>query len=34
MTESNRKHFRKAKELEQQSWLDHRVFDLFKKKVC
>ena len=32
MTESHRKLFRKAKELELQSWLDHRVFDLVKKK--
>ena len=32
MTESDRKLFRKAKELELQSWFDHRVFDLVKKK--
>ena len=32
MTESDRKFIRKAKELELQSWLDHRVFDLVKKK--
>ena len=32
MTESDRKLFKKAKELELQSWLDHRVFDLVKKK--
>ena len=32
LTESDRKLFRKAKELELQSWLDHRVFDLVKKK--
>ena len=32
MTESDRKLFRKAKELEVQSWLDHRVLDLVKKK--
>ena len=32
MTESDRKLLRKAKELELQSWLDHRVFDLVKKK--
>ena len=32
MTESDRKLFRKPKELELQSWLDHRVFDLVKKK--
>ena len=32
LTESDRKFFRKAKELELQSWLDHRVFDLVKKK--
>ena len=32
MTESDRKLFRKAKELELQSWIDHRVFDLVKKK--
>ena len=32
LTESTRKLFRKAKELELQSWLDHRVFDLVKKK--
>ena len=31
LTESDRKLFRKAKELELQSWLDHRVFDLVKK---
>ena len=30
---SDRKLFRKAKELELQSWLDHQVFDLVKKKV-
>ena len=32
MTESDRKLVRKAKELELQTWLDHRVFDLVKKK--
>ena len=32
MTESDRNLFRKAQELELQSWLDHRVFDLVKKK--
>ena len=32
LTESDRKLFRKAKELELQSWLDQRVFDLVKKK--
>ena len=32
MTESDRKLFRKAKELELQSWIDHQVFDLVKKK--
>ena len=32
LTESDRKLFRKAKELELESWLDHRVFDLVKKK--
>ena len=32
LTESDRTLFRKAKELELQSWLDHRVFDLVKKK--
>ena len=32
LTESDRKLFREAKELELQSWLDHRVFDLVKKK--
>ena len=31
MTESDRNLFRQAKELELQSWLDHRVFDLVKK---
>ena len=31
MTESDRNLFRKANELELQSWLDHRVFDLVKK---
>ena len=33
MTESDRKLCRKAKELELQSWLDHRVFDLVKE-IC
>ena len=33
MTESDRNLFRKAKELELQSWLDHRVFDLVKKNL-
>ena len=32
LTESDRKLFRNAKKLELQSWLDHRVFDLVKKK--
>ena len=32
MTESDRNLFRKAMELELQSWLDHRVFDLVKKR--
>ena len=32
MTKSDRKHFRKAEELEFDSWLDHGVFDLVKKK--
>ena len=32
LTESDRKLLRKAEELELQSWLDHRVFDLVKKK--
>ena len=32
MTESDRKLFRKAKELELQSWLAHRVFALVRKK--
>ena len=32
MTKGDRSLFRKAKELELQSWLDHRVFDLVKKK--
>ena len=32
VTESARKLFREAKELELQSWLDHRVFELVKKK--
>ena len=32
MTESDGKLFRKVKELELQSWLAHRVFDLVKKK--
>ena len=32
LTESDRKLFRKANKLELQSWLDHRVFDLVKKK--
>ena len=30
--ESDRKLFRKAEELELQSWLDHGVFDSVKKK--
>ena len=33
MTESGRKLFRKAEESELQSWLDHRVFDLVKRKI-
>ena len=33
MTESDRSFFKKAKELELQSWLDQRVFDLVKKKL-
>ena len=33
LTESDRKLFRKAKELELQSWLDHRVFDLSRKSL-
>ena len=33
MTESDRQLLRNAKELELQSWLDHRVFDLVKKKL-
>ena len=33
MTESDRSLFKKAKELELQSWLDHRVFDLVKKNL-
>ena len=33
LTESDRKLFRNAKELELQLWLDHRVFDLEKKIV-
>ena len=32
LSESDRKLFRKAKQLELQSWLDHRVFGLVKKK--
>ena len=32
LSESDRKLFRKAKDLELQSWLDHRVFDWVKKK--
>ena len=32
LTESVRKLFRKAKELELHSWHDHRVLDLVKKK--
>ena len=32
MTESDRSLFKKARELELQSWLDHRVFGLVKKK--
>ena len=34
MTESDRSFFKKAKELELQSWLDHRVFDLVNKKFA
>ena len=33
LAESDRKLFRKAKELELRSWLDHRVFDFVKKKL-
>ena len=33
LTENDRKHVRKAKELELQSWLDHLVFDLVKKNL-
>ena len=33
LTESDRKLFRKAEEVELQSWLDHRVFDLVKKSL-
>ena len=33
LTVSDRGFFRKAQELELQSWLDHRVFDLVKKKL-
>ena len=33
MTESDRSLFKKAKGLELQSWLDHRVFDLVKKNL-
>ena len=33
MTENDRNLFRKAKELELQSWLDHRVLDLVNKKL-
>ena len=33
LTESDRKLFRKAKELELQSWLDHRVFDWSRKSL-
>ena len=32
MTESDRKLFRRANELELESWLDYRVFGLVKKK--
>ena len=31
MSDNDRSLFRKAKEMELQSWLDHRVFDLVKK---
>ena len=34
LTESDRKLFRKAKVLDLQSWHDHRVFDLVKKKFA
>ena len=34
MTESDRSLFKKAEAVELQSWLDHRVFDLVKKKIC
>ena len=33
LTERDRKLFRKAKELELQSWLDHRVSELVKKNL-
>ena len=31
MTDTDRSFFKKAKEWEPESWLDHRVFDLVKK---
>ena len=33
MRENDRNLFRKARELELQSWLDHRVFDLVKQNL-
>ena len=32
MTDADRKLFQQAKELELESWLDHKVFDLVKKQ--
>ena len=34
MTDEDRKHFRRAKEAELQSWLYHKVFDVVNKKVA
>ena len=34
MTDVERKLFRRAKEAELQSWLDHKVFDSVNKKVA
>ena len=34
MTDEDRKLFRRAKEAELQSWLDHQVFDVVNKKVA
>ena len=34
VTDGDNKHFRRAKEAELQSWLDHKVFDVVRKEGC